>query len=240
MGILTVKRMRVQISLGIALVLVMSLLLCFGKIAGASTTTPSTNYIPVNDIKSGCLNNEPTDVWDTVSDISPDYNVEYTAFFNVPFSGIHTDTWSSIPYGTTNTVGVDSVPAGTYVYSGEITATNRLTNQVESWLIPPTSVTVPNCSNPTSPYVAVASSPSVQGYWEVTSQGNVYNLDGANWDGDLSSAALNKPIVGMAVTPDGNGFWLVASDGGVFSFGDAQFYGSTGASRLPKPIVGVA
>jgi hypothetical protein len=78
------------------------------------------------------------------------------------------------------------------------------------------------------------------GYWEVGTNGSVYQFGSAVPYGDASQEHLSKPIVGMALTGDDYGYWLVASDGGIFSFGDAEFYGSTGAVHLNKPIVGMA
>src|ERR1035441_9471722 len=78
------------------------------------------------------------------------------------------------------------------------------------------------------------------GYWEVASDGGLFNFGAASFQGSTGSLVLNKPIVSMAATPDGMGYWEVASDGGIFSFGDATFYGSTGAMTLNKPIVGMA
>ena len=74
------------------------------------------------------------------------------------------------------------------------------------------------------------------GYWEVASDGGVYQFDTSNY-GQLRGIALTKPIVGGAATTDGLGYWLVGSDGGIFSFGDAKFSGSTGGIALYKPIV---
>ncbi len=81
---------------------------------------------------------------------------------------------------------------------------------------------------------------ATQGYWEVASDGGIFNYGTAGFYGSTGSIHLNKPIVGMAATSDGNGYWLVASDGGIFNYGDAGFYGSTGSIHLNKPIVGMA
>jgi hypothetical protein len=90
------------------------------------------------------------------------------------------------------------------------------------------------------PFVAMASTPSGNGYWEVASDGGVFTLGGAPFYGSMGGKPLNAPIVGMAVTHDGGGYWLVGADGGVFAFGDAGFYGSAGNLRLAKPVVGMA
>ncbi len=90
------------------------------------------------------------------------------------------------------------------------------------------------------PFVAMASTPSGNGYWEVGSDGGVFAFGGADFHGSMGGRHLNSPIVGMAATPDGGGYWLVGADGGVFTFGDASFLGSTGDVRLHRPIVGMA
>ena len=81
---------------------------------------------------------------------------------------------------------------------------------------------------------------SALGYWEVGSDGGIFNFGSANYYGSMGGQPLNKPIVGLADTADGLGYWEVASDGGIFSFGDATFYGSMGGQPLNKPIVGMA
>ena len=78
------------------------------------------------------------------------------------------------------------------------------------------------------------------GYWQVASDGGVFNYGSANFYGSTGSLKLNQPIVGLAATQDQGGYWLVAADGGVFSYGDASFWGSTGSLKLNKPIVGMA
>jgi hypothetical protein len=90
------------------------------------------------------------------------------------------------------------------------------------------------------PIVGVTQTPSGNGCWTVASDGGVFSVGDATFQGSAGGIRLNKPVVGMAATPTGNGYWLVASDGGVFSYGDAKFQGSTGAIRLNKPVVGMA
>ncbi len=101
-------------------------------------------------------------------------------------------------------------------------------------------IVLPQCGAAPSPFVAIASTPDDQGYWQATADGQVLGFGSAQTFGSMSGTVLNHPIVGMASTPSGNGYWLVASDGGVFSFGDAPFYGSTGDKVLNKPVVGMA
>ena len=85
--------------------------------------------------------------------------------------------------------------------------------------------------------VARASVASGNGYWLVTSAGQVYAYGGAGYYGGMSGQQLNKPIIGISSTSDGNGYWLFASDGGVFAFGDATFLGSQGATGTSAPVV---
>ena len=95
-------------------------------------------------------------------------------------------------------------------------------------------------SGPSHPIVAVAATPDGKGYWEVASDGGVFDFGDAAFEGSMGGQHLNAPIVGMAATPDGKGYWEVASDGGVFNFGDAAFVGSMGGQHLNAPIVGMA
>jgi outer membrane protein assembly factor BamB len=83
-------------------------------------------------------------------------------------------------------------------------------------------------------------SPPGSGYWLAASDGGIFALGSATFDGSTGGMSLNQPIVGMAPTPDRRGYWLVAADGGIFSFGDAGFYGSTGSQHLNQPVVGMA
>jgi len=82
-----------------------------------------------------------------------------------------------------------------------------------------------------------------QGYWEVTSAGDIYSFGDAPFYGSAGNLSLAQPIVSMAVVPGGGGYWLVARDGGVFSYGDAGFYGSVpglpAASQPTAPVVGL-
>jgi len=79
------------------------------------------------------------------------------------------------------------------------------------------------------------------GYYQVDTAGAVAYAGDANYFGDASKIALNKPIVAIAPTGDDGGYWLVASDGGIFNYGSsAGFFGSAGALPLNKPIVGMA
>jgi hypothetical protein len=103
------------------------------------------------------------------------------------------------------------------------------------------SASVASAATPSTVAHATAScaGPDGEGYWEVTSTGQVYAYGAATSYGSITTH-LTKPIVGIAPSVDGRGYWLVASDGGVFAFGDAPYEGSTGALHLNAPIVGIA
>ena len=90
------------------------------------------------------------------------------------------------------------------------------------------------------PVVGVAATPDGKGYWEVASDGGVFALGDAPFEGSMGGGALQAPVVGMAATPDGNGYREVASDGGIFAFGNAAFEGSMGGRTLNAPVVGMA
>jgi hypothetical protein len=91
-----------------------------------------------------------------------------------------------------------------------------------------------------SPLVAMAASPTGNGYWVGAADGAVYGFGDAPSLGSMAGRGLYAPVVGMAAAPAGLGYWLAAADGGVFTFGDAGFYGSTGDLRLVRPVVGIA
>ncbi len=92
--------------------------------------------------------------------------------------------------------------------------------------------------------VGIAATATGRGYWLAASDGGVFALGDARFEGSTASIALVAPVVGIAATPDGGGYWLAGADGGVFAFGDADFYGSLGDtdrfSALVAPIVGIA
>ena len=95
------------------------------------------------------------------------------------------------------------------------------------------------------PVVGMASTSDGAGYWMVASDGGVFALGDARYDGSMGGRPLAKPIVGMSASPVGaapadQGYRLVASDGGVFDFGGAGYYGSMGGKALNAPIVGIA
>ena len=100
----------------------------------------------------------------------------------------------------------------------------------------------PSCTNACdeSARVALAATPTGQGYWIADAAGHVYPNGNARFFGDLTGTALAEPVVGIARTPTAGGYWMVGADGGVFSFGDAGFHGSAGGMALNEPVVGMA
>jgi glucose/arabinose dehydrogenase len=92
----------------------------------------------------------------------------------------------------------------------------------------------------TATVVAIAATPSGNGYWIAQADGVVSHFGDAADLGDLTGRPPASPIVGMARTVSGAGYWLTAADGGVFAFGDATFQGSMGGRPLNRPVVGMA
>jgi hypothetical protein len=95
----------------------------------------------------------------------------------------------------------------------------------------------------TEPVIQVpcnAPSGGPHGYYEVSSDGGIFNFGNLPFCGSTGAIVLNEPIVGIAATANGGGYWTVASDGGMFAFGNAPFYGSMGGKPLNRPIVGMA
>jgi hypothetical protein len=79
------------------------------------------------------------------------------------------------------------------------------------------------------------------GYWMTGSDGGVFALGGAPYEGSLPGVDVTvNDIVGMAATPTGRGYWLVGADGGVFAFGDAPYLGSLpGDGTAVSDVVGI-
>ncbi len=96
----------------------------------------------------------------------------------------------------------------------------------------------------TSRFVAMAATPTGNGYWLSQAGGGVYSYGNAAFYGSLPGLRITPaaPIVAMATTPDGRGYWLAGADGGVFAFGDARFYGSLATQGVAPtgPIVSMA
>jgi hypothetical protein len=76
-----------------------------------------------------------------------------------------------------------------------------------------------------SPILAVAGTPSGEGYWLMEAAGRMHPFGDAP---DLGSADLPDAEYAIAVapTPTGKGYWLASQAGGVYPIGDAGFFGS--------------
>jgi len=139
-----------------------------------------------------------------------------------------TCTGATVPDQSSCTLSVAFAPTTLGARSSNLTVTLASGTKLGPSSLSGNGVAAPPGSNPGS------------GYWEVASDGGIFNFGSAKFAGSTGSINLNKPIVGMARTSTGGGYWLVATDGGIFAFGDAKFKGSTGSIHLNKPIVGMA
>lgn len=71
-------------------------------------------------------------------------------------------------------------------------------------------------------WVGAAKNPAGKGWWLLSDEGGVQNLDGAPWLG--SPLAENKapvPCLGIEAAPGGEGYWVYAADGSIWAFGTA-------------------
>jgi hypothetical protein len=78
-----------------------------------------------------------------------------------------------------------------------------------------------------SPYgqiMAVAGTPTGQGFWAVGYDRKVWTAGDAQSYGDAQNSG--SIATGIAVTPSGHGYCISIADGGVYCRGDAPFYGS--------------
>jgi len=77
-----------------------------------------------------------------------------------------------------------------------------------------------------APVVAIAATPSGNGYWMAAADGGVFAFGDAGFLGSLGGISLGSPIVDMAATSSGLGYWMIGADGQVYAFGDARHFGS--------------
>ncbi len=87
-----------------------------------------------------------------------------------------------------------------------------------------------------SPVVAIAATPSGDGYWLLTSAGAVLAEGGARSYGS-GGAGPGRPAADIASTADGLGYWVVSAAGSVYTFGDAHYFGSLTTGLPAQPIV---
>ncbi|MEZ5280557.1 MAG: hypothetical protein R2770_08775 [Acidimicrobiales bacterium] len=81
------------------------------------------------------------------------------------------------------------------------------------------------------PMVALAPTPTGDGYWMAARDGGIFAFGDAAFHGSVPGVlppgvSLAQPIVDIEPTPTGDGYWLLGADGGVFTFGDAPYLGS--------------
>jgi N-acetylmuramoyl-L-alanine amidase-like protein len=71
------------------------------------------------------------------------------------------------------------------------------------------------------PTADVATTPSGQGYWVLSSSGGVYAFGSAKHYGSLSRSGVGSGGVKIRSTPSGKGYWILAANGRIYPFGDA-------------------
>jgi glucose/arabinose dehydrogenase len=89
------------------------------------------------------------------------------------------------------------------------------------------------------PIVAIARTPSSNGYHLFAEDGGVFAFGDAPFRGSLGGLRLNGRVVDGTRSNGGNGYYMVGEDGGVFAFGDAPFQGSLGGVRLAAPVLAI-
>jgi len=77
-----------------------------------------------------------------------------------------------------------------------------------------------------APVVAIAATPSGNGYWMAAADGGVFAFGDAGFFGSLGGISLDSPVVDMAATSTGLGYWMISAEGQVYAFGDARHYGA--------------
>lgn len=94
---------------------------------------------------------------------------------------------------------------------------------------------------PTShPAAAMAATPSGNGYWIVTSSGQVHTFGDADHFGGAANRRISGRVADIAPTPTGRGYWLFGRDGAVYGFGDARWKGSRRGRVASEIVAGVA
>lgn len=83
-----------------------------------------------------------------------------------------------------------------------------------------------------SPILAVAATPSGEGYWLMEASGRMHPFGDAP---DLGSPGLPDAEYGIALAPTstGQGYWVATQTGGVYTVGDARFFGSAAGTLGP-------
>lgn len=83
-----------------------------------------------------------------------------------------------------------------------------------------------------SPILAVAATPSGEGYWLMEASGRMHPFGDAP---DLGSPDLADAeyAIALAPTPTGKGYWVASQTGSVYTVGDAGFFGSAAGALGP-------
>jgi hypothetical protein len=82
--------------------------------------------------------------------------------------------------------------------------------------------------------VALARTPSGDGYYVLTRQGRVQAYGDAVRDGDVYGCGLGAAVA-IAAAPTGSGYWVTTAKGAVFAFGSAKYLG--GPATMPAGAV---
>ncbi len=73
--------------------------------------------------------------------------------------------------------------------------------------------------------VAIAPTPTGNGYWILDENGGVFGFGDAHFHGSAVQGSRSSRLVDIAATPEGEGYWLLTETGGVARFGDARHFG---------------
>ncbi|MHB1611295.1 MAG: IPT/TIG domain-containing protein, partial [Sulfobacillus sp.] len=118
--------------------------------------------------------------------------------------------------GTSNSIAFSGIQRGYYTLSSNGTVT--ATGDVQFYGDLSTINVVP-----TTPAIELVPTPSYQGYWILTQNGQVYSFGDAASFNNLPSGIT---AVGMAPTPSGQGAFLLSNTGSVYALGSAVNYGN--------------
>lgn len=81
-------------------------------------------------------------------------------------------------------------------------------------------------AQPRPTILAMAPTPSGNGYYMLSADGGLYCFGDAAFKGTMSGQRLAQPIVTIEAAPTGSGYWLIGGDGAVYPFGDERFDGA--------------
>ncbi len=138
-----------------------------------------------------------------------------------------------------NGIGTDSVTAAVQYQDGYcMTTSDGTVYCYEPWC---NVCQFPTQNTPT-PTVGIATTDyHNSGIWIVDRNGQVYSLNGGNFEGGLSSQP-NGPITAIAGGPSDSGYTMVGADGTVYPFGDNGYGGevSVNSELSPANAQGIA